>query len=172
MASKRRFVHASGKGYVRAMKNLLIIALLAFAAACGAPQTAAPPQPEITTLEVSDGWANPSPGGVDVAAGYLTIANGTDAEERLLSASSPRASRVEIHEMRMDGDVMRMRMLESGLTIPRGETAFFEANGLHLMFIGVAQPFTPGEEIPVTLTFEKAGARDVRLQVRAGGPGH
>ena len=147
------------------MRILLVLAALVLASACGAPQTA-PPQPEITTLEVSDGWANPSPGGVDVAAGYLTIINGTDAEERLISLSSPRAASVEIHEMSMDGALIRMRMIEGGLTIPPGETAFFQPGGLHLMFTGVAEPFTVGEEIPVTLHFEHAGDRDALLAVR------
>jgi periplasmic copper chaperone A len=142
------------------MKKLLVIAILAFAAACGAPQTAP------ATLEVSDGWARPSANGVDVAAGYLTIANGADADDRLVSISSPRAGGVEIHEMRMDGALMRMRALEGGLTIPAGETAFFESNGLHLMFTGVTQPFADGEEIPVRLTFERAGTVSLTLPVR------
>lgn len=151
------------------MNKLVALALLALAAACGAPQTAAPPQPEITALEVSDAWAAPSPGGVDIAAGYLTIANGTDAEERLVSVSSPRAASVEIHEMSMDGAVMRMRVVAGGLSIPRGETAFFQPGGLHLMFTGVTQPFAPGETIPVRLHFERVGERDVSLPVRTGG---
>lgn len=147
------------------MNKLIAIALLALAAACGAPQTAQP-QPEITTLEVRDGWASPSPGGVDIAAGYLTIANGADAEERLVSVSSPRAASVEIHEMSMDGAVMRMRQIEGGLPIPRGETALFQPGGLHLMFTGVSQPFTPGETIPVRLHFAHAGEVEVSLPVR------
>lgn len=153
------------------MKKPLILALFAFAAACGAPQTA-PPQTQVATLEVRDAWVSPTPGGVDVAAGYLTIINGADAEETLVSASSPRAGAVTIHEMKMDGDVMRMRELESGLAIPRGETILFQASGLHLMFTGVAAPFVEGEEIPVTLTFEHAGVREITLPVRADAPEH
>jgi copper(I)-binding protein len=150
------------------MNKLIALALLALAAACGAPQTAAPPQPEITTLEVRDAWAAPSPGGVDIAAGYLTIANGTEAEERLVSVSSPRAASVEIHQMSMDGVVMRMRAVAGGLSIPRGETAELQPGGLHLMFTGVTQPFVAGEAIPVRLHFERAGERDVSLPVRMG----
>ena len=151
------------------MKKLIALAVLAFAAACGAPQPAPPQsaQPAVTTLEVRDGWAGPTPRGVDIAAGYLTIINGTDGEERVISISSPRAASVGIHEMSMDGSVMRMRAVEGGLTIPRGETAFFQPSGLHLMFTGVTAPFAEGEEIPVTLTFEHAGARNITLTVRS-----
>ncbi len=153
------------------MKQILALALVAFAIACG-PAPTAPTQPEVTTLEVRDAWAAPTPGGVDIAGGYLTIVNGTDADERLISASSPRAGAVEIHEMSMDSNVMRMRALEDGLVIPRGKTASFQPGGLHLMFTGVTTPFVAGEDIPVTLTFEHAGVREVVLPVRANATGH
>ncbi len=153
------------------MKQLLALALVAFAIACGPSQTA-PSHPEVTTLEVRDAWAAPTPGGVDIAGGYVTIVNGTDVDERLVSASSPRAGAVEIHEMSMDGNVMRMREIESGLVIPRGETVSFQPGGLHLMFTGVTAPFVAGEEIPVTLTFEHAGVREVQFPVRTNAMGH
>lgn len=153
------------------MKKLIALALLAFATACGAPQSAptqsAQPAAAVTTLEVRDGWAAPTPRGVNVAAGYVTIINGTDADERLVSVSSPRAASVSIHEMSMDGAVMRMRALEGGLSLPHGETASFDPGGMHLMFTGVTAPFAEGEEIPVTLTFEHAGARNLVLTVRS-----
>lgn len=56
--------------------------------------------------------AVPTPGGVDVS-GYLTIVNGTSAADRLVSASSPRAARMEIHEMSMNGNVMQMRQIDA-----------------------------------------------------------
>lgn len=158
------------------MKKLFALALLAAAAACGSPQT--PETPENSSaaadlpqgLEIRDPWAAPTPGGVDVSAGYLSIANG-GAADRLVSVSSPRAGRVEVHEMRMDGDVMIMRQVEGGLAIPASETVTLAPGGLHLMFMGVTQPFAAGEEIPVTLTFENAGVRELALPVRANAMG-
>lgn len=148
------------------MKNLIALAFLVLAAACGAPQTE---KIEPTgVLEVRDAWASPTPGGVDIAAGYLTIANGTDADDRLLAASSPRAASVEIHEMEMDGAVMRMRPVEA-LVVPAGGEVTLGSGGAHLMFMGLSQPFAEGEEIAVQLTFESAGVVDVILPVRAGG---
>jgi copper(I)-binding protein len=81
--------------------------------------------------------------------------------------SSPRAVSVEMHEMSMDGDVMRMRAVE-GVAIPAGGSVAFGPSGLHLMFTGVTAPFLEGEEIPVTLTFETAGAFEILLPVHAG----
>jgi hypothetical protein len=157
------------------MKSLLATLLLAIVAACDAsappPQSTTPPAEAATTLEVRDGWAAPTPGGVDVSAGYLTIVNGAGAADRLLSAASPRAARVEVHEMSMDGNVMQMRQIEA-LDIAAGQTVTLNQGAQHLMFFGVTEPFTQGESIPVTLTFEHAGDVDVTLSVRRGAPEH
>lgn len=147
------------------MKNLIALAFLVLATACGAPTAEKGEAPGSGVLTVRDGWASPTPGGVDVSAGYLTIANGTSADDRLISATSTRAAAVEIHEMQMDGPVMRMRPVES-LTIPAGGEVTLGSGGMHLMFTGVTQPFTEGESIPVQLTFEHAGVIDATLAVR------
>ncbi len=159
------------------MKKLFAALALAFTAACGAPQTAPADQAEAPAgaIEIREAWAAATPGGADVAAGYLTIANGTAADDRLVSATSPRATSVEIHEMSMENDVMRMRAVEGGLLVPAGESVALAPGGLHVMFMGLSAPFVEGEEIPVTLTFETAGAFEIMLPVRAGaahGGGH
>jgi copper(I)-binding protein len=147
------------------MKKLLAVLLIGLAA-CGAPAVnETPAQAQTATLRVEDAWAAPTPGGVEVSAGYLTIVNGAAVEDRLAAAASPRAERVELHEMTMDGGVMRMRSVET-LAIPAGGTVRLSPGGLHLMFFGVTQPFTEGETIPVRLTFEQAGEMDVSLPVR------
>jgi copper(I)-binding protein len=151
---------------------LFAVAAACALAACGqqpadqpAPEAAAP----AATLEIRDPWAAPTPGGVDVSAGYLVIANGTPTDDRLISASSSRAARVEIHEMAMDGAVMRMRAVET-LTIPANGEVALAPGGLHLMFFGVTQPFAEGETVDVRLVFETAGERDVALVVRRPPP--
>lgn len=153
------------------MRAYLFACALALSA-CGAPsseQSAAPnesQQAATAPIEVHDAWAAPTPGGVEVAAGYLTIVNGTDAADRLVAISSPRAERAEAHEMSMDNGVMRMRAVEGGLAVQPGQTVTLAPGGLHLMFYGVTQPFTVGESIPVTLTFERAGEVNANLDVR------
>ena len=155
------------------MKKLLAVCALTLVAACGQQATTEPTPPTQTrvptiAIEIVQPWAGQTPGGVDVSAGYLTIRNTTAVDDQLIAASSPRAARSEIHEMTMDeNNVMRMRPLSS-LTIPAGGEALLQPGGQHLMFFGVTQPFSVGEEIPVQLTFANAGVIDVNLQVRAG----
>ena len=136
------------------------------AAACGAPTDT---QQAPTALEVQDAWAAPTPGGVDVSAGYLTIVNDSGADDRLMSAASPRAERVEVHDMSFEGSTMRMRPVEGGLAVPTGTMVALEPGGQHLMFYGVSAPFREGERIPVTLTFAQAGEVSVEMPVQRAG---
>ena len=102
-----------------------------------------------------------------VGGGFLTITNKGSVDDRLVSAQSPIAKDTQIHEMAMEGDVMKMRQLVDGIVIPAGETVVLEPGGLHLMFMGLNGPIIEGETVPVTLTFEKAGTVTVDL-VAAG----
>lgn len=110
-----------------------------------------------------------------VAGGFMTITNTGDTADTLVAATSPVATRVEVHAMAMDGDVMRMRELVDGLPLPAGETVTLAPGGYHIMFMDLAGPLVAGELAEVTLTFENAG--DVTLtapivDLRAGGMGH
>lgn len=153
------------------MKALVPLFLILVAAACGAPTSTsdAHEMQAGSTLAAHNAWAAPTPAGVDVAAGYMTLANGTAAPDHLLSVTSPRAERVEIHEMSMDGSVMRMRPLDRLEIPPHGEVRL-APGGAHLMFFGVTEPFAQGQNIPVRLVFEHAGAIDVTLPVRRSAP--
>ena len=152
------------------MNRWAAFVILSLLAACGQPHTqnTAPPTADIraegTTMHVEDAWAPPTPNGVDVSAGYLTIVNGTNVDDQLLSAESPRAEHVEVHEMTMNGNVMQMRPVAALDVIAHDEVAL-SPNGRHLMFEGVKQPFAPGEQIPVDLTFAHAGKVHVVLDV-------
>ncbi|MFT3729013.1 MAG: copper chaperone PCu(A)C [Terricaulis sp.] len=154
------------------MRTFIAALLLSCLAACGQATEHADITPATgireanASLHVEDAWAPPTPGGVDVSAGYLTIVNGTDADDTLLSAESPRADHVDVHEMTMSGSMMQMRALAS-LPIPAHDEATLSPGGRHLMFTGVKTPFTAGEQIPVDLTFAHAGKIRVTLDVHA-----
>jgi len=148
--------------------RILPVALLLALVACGQPSEAPAEQQAPGSVHVENAWAAPTPGGVDVSVGYLTLVNDTATEDALLSASSPRAERVEVHEMTMDGGVMQMRVV-ARLVIPAEQSIELAPNGRHLMFYGVTQPFAAGETIPVRLTFEHAGDIDVSLPVQRPG---
>ncbi len=170
-ASPRHLTEGRRAPNLASMRPILSALLVLLAAACGAPapeRPASPPAADIappTGLEVRDAWASATPGGVNISAGYFTIANGGSAD-RLVLVSSPRAARVEVHEMSMKDGMMRMRRIEGGLAVPARSEVMLTQGGLHLMFIGITEPFAPGEEIAVTLNFENAGAREVRFPVR------
>ena len=118
----------------------------------------------ITTM-----WSRATPGGAKVAAGYFTIANNGKAADRLVSATSPVAGKVEVHEMTMANGVMTMRPLDSGLAIEPGKTVTLAPGGFHLMLMDLKQPLKEGELLAVTLQFEKAGKVDATLHIRGVG---
>ncbi|MEZ5958573.1 MAG: copper chaperone PCu(A)C [Hyphomonadaceae bacterium] len=119
---------------------------------------------ETPGISVSEAWAAVTPNGATVGAGYMTISNVGPADT-LVSATSPRAQSVELHEMSMDGNVMRMRPVTS-FTVPADGVVSLTPNGLHLMLTGLTGPLVAGETVPLTLTFERAGVVEVSLPVR------
>lgn len=100
-----------------------------------------------------------------VAGGFLTLTNHGAEDDVLVSASADIARETQIHEMAMEGDVMKMRRLADGLLIPAGESVTLAPGGYHLMFMGLTTPLVEGTSVPVTLTFEKAGTITVELAV-------
>jgi periplasmic copper chaperone A len=117
------------------------------------------------SIEISSPFLRAMVPGAKVGGGFVKIENKGGEADRLVAASSPAAGRVEIHEMTMEGDVMKMRQLKDGIEVPAGKTVMLKPGGLHLMFMDVAKPFKEGETVPVTLEFQKAGKVDVTFKV-------
>ncbi len=97
---------------------------------------------------------------------------------RLVSVSSPVAGLVEIHEMSMDGNTMRMRALPNGLDLPAGKVVALKPGGFHVMLMDLKQPLKAGDTVPVMLVIEAAEKTRETLQIQApvralaaGGPG-
>ena len=126
-------------------------------------------------VTVTAPWARATPPGAKVGAAYMSLRNAGAAGDRLVSAATEVAERVEIHEMSMDNGVMKMRQLTGGLDVPAGKTVDLKPGGYHLMLIGLKQPLKAGETVKATVTFEKAGAVPVELKIEqmgAAAPGH
>jgi len=121
------------------------------------------------SLKIGHPWARATPPAAPAGGGFLTITNTGTTADRLVSASSSAASQVQVHEMKMDGNIMRMRELDNGLEIPPGATVTLAPGGMHLMMIGLKAPLKESTMVPVTLVFEKAGRIDVELTVMAMG---
>ena len=122
-------------------------------------------------ISVSDAWARVTMPGQAVGGAYMQIQSDVDA--RLLSVSSPVSARVEVHEMKMDGDVMRMRELKA-IDLPKGKTVSLEPGGFHIMLIKLKKPIAAGDIVPLTLVVESGGKKQtvkVKAEARAMGGG-
>lgn len=121
-------------------------------------------------LRLHDAWVRATPPGAAVAGAFVTIENPGSTADRLVSASSTAADSVEIHEMKMDGEMMQMRELSNGLPIPAKQRVALKPGGIHLMLISPKQPFTVGQQVMITLVFEKAGKRTLDFAVLRQAP--
>lgn len=134
-----------------------------------AAANAVPTVQKTGTLTIEQPWSRATPGGATVGGGYLRITNTGSAPDRLTGGSFPLAAKVEVHEMRLDGDVMRMKPVEGGLEIKPGATVELKPGGLHLMFMDLKEPLKEGQTVKGTLVFEKAGPVEVEYTVRGLG---
>ena len=121
------------------------------------------------SLDISDPWSRATPKGASVAAGYMKIKNNGPTPDRLISGSSDVAPRFEVHEMRMENGVAKMRQVTGGLEIKPGETVELKPGSLHAMFVGLKKQLSAGDHFKATLVFEKAGPVSVEYDVRAMG---
>ena len=121
-------------------------------------------------MSVTNALVTPPLPGRDIALGTFTLINNSGQDDVLLSASAPISGRTEIHTHIKEGDVMKMRRLDN-LAIADGDTVMFERGGYHLMMFKslIAADVTT---VPVTLTFEKAGAVIVEAAIDGQQDGH
>ena len=126
---------------------------------------------KVGAIQIIDPWTRATPPSAPSGGGFLALTNTGATPDRLIAAKSPTAGKVEIHEMKMDGNVMRMREVEKGIEIPPGGTVELKPGGYHIMFMGLKAPFEKDTRVPVTLVFEKAGSVDVELSVMPMGAG-
>ena len=120
-------------------------------------------------LRVDHPYAMPTRPGLKTGGVYLrAIRNGSAQTDRLVAARTPVAERVELHQMRLDGEVMRMRAVPDLVIPARGEVALRHGsgNGHHLMLHGLKAPLTDGQRFPLTLVFERAGELEVVVWVQ------
>jgi copper(I)-binding protein len=115
------------------------------------------------SLTFSNAWVRATPPNAKVAGGFVEIRNAGKSVDRLVSASSDVADRVEIHEMKMAGEVMQMRHLTEGLVISAGQSVQLKPGSYHLMLMAPKKPIAEGQKVTITLVFEKAGKRAVEF---------
>jgi copper(I)-binding protein len=121
---------------------------------------------KVGSLVITHPWTRATAPTAKAGGGFLVIENKGSTPDRLVAAESNASQKVEIHEMKMDGTVMRMRELAGGLEIPPGGSVMLKPGGYHIMFMELKAPFAKGAKVPVTLVFEKAGKVDVDFAVQ------
>ena len=119
----------------------------------------------IGTLHIVHPAAPATLPGQSSGAVYLLIDNEGTVADRLLAATSPAAAGVSIHSMSMDGNIMKMREVDGVALPPATKVSLKADSSYHLMMTGLKQPMQPGDKIPMTLTFERAGKLDVSVHV-------
>jgi copper(I)-binding protein len=126
--------------------------------------------PAMAQVSVENAWARATPPGARIAAGYLTVRN-AGAADRLVSASSAAAEKVETHVTIKEGDVSRMRQVK-GHDVPAKGALELAPGGAHLMLVNIKAPLKEGDKVPLVLRFQKAGEVRTELAVRALGSTH
>jgi periplasmic copper chaperone A len=121
---------------------------------------------------VAHPWLRATPGGATIGAAFMEIRTDKGVTDRLISASSPVAGRVEVHTHTMEGDVMKMRKVD-GIDLKPGESHVLKPMGEHMMLFDLKQPLKEGDLVRLQLTFEKAGVLEIDGSVEpvgANGP--
>ena len=124
------------------------------------------------TVEVKNAWARATVQGQKATGAFMQIT--APAASTLVSVSTPVAGVAEIHEMKMDGDVMRMRPLPKGLELPAGKAVQLKPGGYHLMLMDLKLPLQKDTTIPITLTLRDSkgvqSTQDLRVPILSAAP--
>ena len=146
-------------------RSLIVLSLAALAlASCGN----SPEKPLSGRLEATDAWIASVPPSAKATGAYFTLTNGTPQTQTLEGVECPLARRVELHNMRMEDEMMYMERLER-LEVASGETLTLESGGLHVMLMGLTRVPAAGETVPLTLHF--AGDQSLTLEAAVKKPG-
>jgi copper(I)-binding protein len=146
-----------GKAAFRPTLDVLLLVALTAAAHAGAVARLGP-------IEIDRPWARPTVGTARPGAAYVTLRNTGDQLEKLVDISTPVAAHSEVHEMTLEGGVMKMGPA-GPLEIPPGEEVRLEPGGKHIMLMQLQQPLQEGESVPITFTFREAGEITVNAPI-------
>jgi copper(I)-binding protein len=147
--------------------NTLLKGLLVSVVGCGLAGVAQAQNAKVGSLQIESAYTRATVPGQMAAGGFMKIEN-KGAVDQLVSASSPVAGEVQLHEMSMDGNVMKMRQVKE-IAVPSGGSVELKPSGLHLMFMNIKAPLAAGGNVPVKLKFAKAGEVELKMSVNPMG---
>ena len=116
-------------------------------------------------IAIKQAWTRVTPPGAKVAGGFMTITNTGKEADRLIGGTATIAGHLEVHEMSMDGGMMKMRELSGGLEIRPGQSVVLKPGSYHVMFMDLKASLAAGAPVKGTLKFEKAGSVDISYDV-------
>lgn len=138
---------------------------------CAAPSLSFAQDAKVGNIAINGAYTRATVAGQAAAGGYMKITS-SGAADQLISASSSVSAEVQLHTMKMDGNVMQMREVKQ-IEVPANGAVDLKPGGLHLMFMNIKAPLKAGDMVPVKLRFAKAGEVEVKMPVNApGGHGH
>jgi copper(I)-binding protein len=135
------------------MKLKLLAAILALTAGAVSAQT----------VDVKDAWARPSVPGQTATGAFMTLTAKDGA--KLVSVASPVAGVAEVHAMKMEGNVMKMRAVQGGLDLPAGKAVALKPGAYHVMLMDLKQPLLKGSTIAMTLVFKDAKGHESKTEL-------
>lgn len=139
------------------MKTLKWIAIAAVALGIATSASA-------QTVTIKDAWVRASVQGQNATGAFMSIS--ATETTRLIGVASPVAGVAEVHEMKMDGGVMKMRAVEGGLEIPAGKTVELKSGGYHVMLMDLKAALPKASTVPLTLVFKDAKGVESRLELK------
>lgn len=145
------------------LSRRLLLLSLAFTSAAAWAQAPAKAAAAAPALRVDNAWIRAAVPGQSGTGAFMRLT--ADQPMRLVGVSSPVAGVAEVHEMRMDGDVMRMRAIP-GLDLPAGKTVELKPGSYHLMLMSLKAPLKVDTQVPVTLLLRDAQGAERRLELK------
>ena len=115
-------------------------------------------------VQVNQAWARATPVGQDSAGVFMEILVPRDA--KLIEARTRGAKKTELHEMKMERDIMKMRPVKS-IPLPANTPTVLKPGGLHIMLLGLKKPLKQGDKLPLTLVVEFSGKQKEEILINA-----
>ncbi len=116
------------------------------------------------TVKIDGAWVRTAVQGQKGTGGFMKLT--ADQDLQLVSLTSPAAGLAEVHEMKMEGDVMKMRALPAGIALPAGKTIELKPGGLHVMLMDLKQALPIDSTVPMTLVFKDKAGKEVKMELK------
>jgi len=123
-------------------------------------------------ISISDPWSRETPPGVSRAVAYMDITNNGKSPVTLTGAATNKARDVSLHQSKTEGDLVTMKLVEGGLSIPAGATVSLQPRGYHFMLEELDRGLVSNESIAMTVFFDGAEAVNIKVRVRSVGEMH